>query len=79
MENQTPTPVRAPEEEWILKYRAALNAELIKRSRGISIHKLLKTTLDQLVPVSEWILRQCVRPSLERAFAVIRKDVPHLN
>jgi hypothetical protein len=75
-ENRTPALVA--EEEWILKYRAALNAELIKRSHGISIHKLLRKTLDHCAPVSEWILHQCVRPPLEKAFAAIRKELPHL-
>jgi len=72
------TPVLAVEEEWISKYRAALNAELIKRSHEISIYKLLRRTLDHFVPASEWILQQCVRPPLEKAFAVIRKELPHL-
>jgi len=63
------TPALAVEEEWIVKYRAALNAELTEQSHTVSIHKLLRRTLEQFVPASEWILHQCVRPRLERAFA----------
>lgn len=72
------TPTLAVEEEWILKYRAALNAELVQQSRAMTINKLLRRTLDQFVPVYEWILHQCVWPPLEKAFAVIRKEMPHL-
>jgi len=71
-------PALAAEEEWILKYRAALNAELTKRSNGVSVRKLLRRTLDHFVPASEWVLHQYVRPPLEKAFAVIRKELPHL-
>jgi hypothetical protein len=76
-ENRTPNP--AVEEEWISKYRAAVNAELVQQSRAMRIHKLLKRTLDQFIPTSEWILHECVRPPLERAFAVIRREMPHLH
>lgn len=72
------TPTFAVEEEWILKYRAALDAELVQQSRVITINKLLRRTLDQFVPVSGWILHQCVRLRLEKALAVIRKEMPHL-
>lgn len=75
-ENRTPDP--AVEEEWITKYRAALNAELVQQSHTMTIHKLLRRTLDQFIPTSEWILHQCVRPPLQKAFAVIRKELPHL-
>ena len=67
------TPALAMEEAWILKYRAALNAELTEQSHTVSIHKLLRRTLEQFVPASEWILHQYLRPPLEKAIAVIRK------
>lgn len=75
-EDRTPTLV--VEEEWIVKYRAALNAELTQQSRATTIHKLLRRTLDQLVPISEWILHRYVRPPLEKAVAAIRRELPHL-
>ena len=76
MENRTPT--LAVEEEWIVKYRAARNAELVHQSQAITIHKLLKRTLNQFVPASEWVLRHYVRPPIEKAFAAIRRELPHL-
>ena len=72
------TPALAMEEEWISKYRAALNAELTEQSQAMSIHKMLRRTFGQFVPVSEWILHQYVRPPLEKAFAAIRRELPHL-
>jgi len=75
-ENQAPA--LAVEEEWILKYRAALNAELTKRSHGISIRKFLRRTLDHFVPASECFLYQYLRQPLEKVFAVVRKELPHL-
>jgi hypothetical protein len=72
------TPALTKEEEWILKYRAALNAELTEQSHIVSIHKLVRRTLGQFIPASEWILHQYVRPPLEKAFAVIRREMPHL-
>lgn len=76
-ENRTPNPA-VKEEEWITKYRAALNAELVQQSHTMTIHKLLRRTLNQFIPTSEWILHQFVRPPLEKAVAVIRKELPHL-
>jgi hypothetical protein len=76
LEDRTPAPV--VEEEWILKYRAALNAELVQQSRTMTIHKLLRRTLDQVVPASEWILRRYLRPPLEKAFTSMRRESPHL-
>jgi len=73
------TPTLATDEAWILKYRAARNAELARRSRAMTIHKLLRRTFDQFVPASEWILHQYVRPPLEKAFAMIRRELPHLD
>lgn len=75
-ENQTPA--LAMEEEWILKYRAALNAEILHQSRAMTIHKLLRRTLDQVVPASEWILHHYVRPPLEKAYTAIRRELPYL-
>jgi len=73
-----PTPVPAAEEEWILKYRAAMNAEFAQQSRTLTIHKLLRRTLDQVGPASEWILHRYVRPPLEKAVIAIRRELPHL-
>lgn len=75
---EDPTPTPAVEEEWILKYRAAANAELAQQSRSMTIHKLLRRTLDQVVPASEWILHRYVRPPLEKAVTAIRKEMLHL-
>lgn len=76
-ENRTPALV-VEEEEWILKYRAALNAELVQQSHATTIHKLLRRTLDQFVPMSEWILHRYIRPTLEKALTAIRRELLHL-
>jgi hypothetical protein len=72
------TPALATEEKWILKYRAALDADLAEQSHAITIHKLLRRTLDRIVPASEWILERHVRPHLLKALATIRREMLHL-
>jgi hypothetical protein len=74
---QDRTPALATEEEWILKYRAALDAQSTQQSRSETIHRLLKRILNHAVPASSWVLHRCIRPTLEKASAAVRRELLH--
>lgn len=71
------TPTVANEEEWILKYRAALNAQYVQQSRSKPLHQWVSMISRHVVPASQRIVHHYIRPMLEKAFAAVRRELLH--